>query len=913
MKLDEAQRAILVDVGSQILDALESVALEAKSRLGTASHPSDPTQLLAVNTNLYVHGNTPTINRFQTRLAEARENLQRLVGEPFIARVVVTWGSAETETIYFARASAVDVAEAIPGARVITYRAALGGLAEHEAGDEVTIVTPLGKRTASVKERIRLRPLRREGEWDSLDSNFDFDQWTVALDSVRAFLKEIAPLISTAEAVPDLLGELLQEGSEALLVHELSRRRVIERMSLRDQPILDRYQGEVFRMPLDRRLLLLGPPGTGKTTTLIRRLAQKRTLESLSEHELEALLRIGIGTDASVDHTWAMFSPTELLKLYLRDAFNREGVPAHDNLRTWDKQRLDLARNTLGILRSASSGRFQMSDTLVVLADPSSAGGIRLFESFAADFEREVFVRLGDAYEALLSSSEPELSRRVSEIVGRQAVGDSLTIDHLVRILDRSSELQPALKRLDEEVSDEVRRIGNRVLREHSGLLAEIVEHLSALLGEDRDEDDEDDAEEQLTAPGSRLNSDESRRQLAAEIFVAALRQKARAITLGRTRLTGRAGRVLALVGDRLPPATAMSALGAKIVTRAYARVFVQAPRQFVMGVPAAYARFRARAFRDGLHFNPDAGDAIRQTAISVDEVDALVLAMLRNARRLMEAGRWNPEIATGREWLENIRSEHLTQVFVDEATDFSAVQLACTMELAHPRLRSWFACGDFDQRITENGIRNRSDVEWLEQSFGTSIDISEVRIGYRQSRRLAELTAALVGQSLPVDFPDWDNTSDVWPLLVEHHSGERLAQWLANRIVEIEAALGQLPSVAIFVEAENEIDPLVELLQPLLARHNLPVLACRDGRVVGDQQEVRVFDIRHVKGLEFEAVFFVGIDRLAERVPNLFDRLIYVGATRAATYLGLTCEKALPSALEGVRRHCAGGGWEHS
>lgn len=42
-------------------------------------------------------------------------------------------------------------------------------------------------------------------------------------------------------------------------------------MKLRDQPVLDKFQDEIFRLPLDSRMLLLGPPGTGKTTTLIRR------------------------------------------------------------------------------------------------------------------------------------------------------------------------------------------------------------------------------------------------------------------------------------------------------------------------------------------------------------------------------------------------------------------------------------------------------------------------------------------------------------------------------------------------------------------------------------------------------------------------------------------------------------------
>ena len=61
----------------------------------------------------------------------------------------------------------------------------------------------------------------------------------------------------------------------------------------------------------------------------------------------------------------------------------------------------------------------------------------------------------------------------------------------------------------------------------------------------------------------------------------------------------------------------------------------------------------------------------------------------------------------------------------------------------------------------------------------------------------------------------------------------------------------------------------------------------------------MRVFDIQHIKGLEFEGVFFVDIDRLALRNQDLFDKYLYVGATRAATYLGMTCSgPTLPNKL---------------
>jgi DNA helicase IV len=68
----------------------------------------------------------------------------------------------------------------------------------------------------------------------------------------------------------------------------------------------------------------------------------------------------------------------------------------------------------------------------------------------------------------------------------------------------------------------------------------------------------------------------------------------------------------------------------------------------------------------------------------------------------------------------------------------------------------------------------------------------------------------------------------------------------------------------------------------------------------IAKDNDVRVFDVQHIKGLEFEAVFFVGIDKLAARHPLLFDKYLYVGATRAATYLGLTCASVeLPSKIK--------------
>ncbi|KJK08145.1 ATP-binding domain-containing protein [Pseudomonas tussilaginis] len=62
------------------------------------------------------------------------------------------------------------------------------------------------------------------------------------------------------------------------------------------------------------------------------------------------------------------------------------------------------------------------------------------------------------------------------------------------------------------------------------------------------------------------------------------------------------------------------------------------------------------------------------------------------------------------------------------------------------------------------------------------------------------------------------------------------------------------------------------------------------------------MIDVQHIKGLEFEAVFFIGLDDLVEAKPTLFERFLYVGATRAATYLGMICHQELPPALSNLR-----------
>jgi DNA helicase IV len=140
-------------------------------------------------------------------------------------------------------------------------------------------------------------------------------------------------------------------------------------------------------------------------------------------------------------------------------------------------------------------------------------------------------------------------------------------------------------------------------------------------------------------------------------------------------------------------------------------------------------------------------------------------------------------------------------------------------------------------------------------------------------------------------------------PALIEGCSGQvPLIAWIAERIREIERLVGKLPSIAIFVKDDQDVRPLAQALNHALEESNIQVEACLGGKAVGQETDVRVFAVEFIKGLEFESVFFVGVDRLMHAYPDLYDKYLYVGATRAATYLGFTCEETLPDSLTRLR-----------
>jgi hypothetical protein len=105
---------------------------------------------------------------------------------------------------------------------------------------------------------------------------------------------------------------------------------------------------------------------------LIKRLGLKLDAAFLEDEERRLVEQTTAGLREH-GQSWLMFTPTELLKQYVKEAFNREDIAASGlRIQTWNDYRRELAHNQLGVLRTATgTGSFVLKDTLASLQTSS--------------------------------------------------------------------------------------------------------------------------------------------------------------------------------------------------------------------------------------------------------------------------------------------------------------------------------------------------------------------------------------------------------------------------------------------------------------------------------------------------------------------------------------------------------------
>ena len=894
-------KKILVKIANQSIKCMETVSSyannEFKSRqINTTTYPIDN------NTFVYPQ---PDINRAKIREKQI-EALAKLIDEPIIAVVDCITEEGEKDTVFITRSGS----PVVKGFKIADRNSPLGRLAALDAGDEGTFEFGGTDHDLLVDTTTRLAPQHTQEGWDAHNSELHTRK------DGRFTIKSLREALLPHEQV-DVVEDLDKpwEDEDEVNIELGIRRAVRDKFSLPERLFLDPIQDEIFRMPIDSQCYLYGPPGTGKTTTLIRRLGQKTNEQALaaSNENFSLIRQVEIETRRPHEESWILFSPKELLRQYVKEAFAKEGVPAsNDRIKTWEDYRHELARDTFKFLRTgADKGPFieKSTENYLKLEIENDS---KWYVEFRTYLDNSNSMEMKSNAELLSRSDSPDLTE-----IGGKLTNALSAIEprrdfyiHALRIVKPFVQsIRTAIKFREDGIDGILTKTRNVLTRKHPDFPENLREEIERQLATVSIEfEDEEDIDAVLDDDDQALEFQATRR-VTKKQALAHLKRAWK--TLARTKTTRRQistnspdGLLLQWLGKaRIPSEDDIAKLSILLMEQGRLRKFLNLERLTLYNIAIKYKNFRKEMAKEERWYK---STPKKPSHIHMRELDLLVLARLQIGNQILKSYRTpeSPELPTAGLLRQNL-NEHRAQVLVDEASDFSRVQLACMYEIAHPLLGSFFMCGDINQRLTSWGLKSNDAIEWIKPG----IQRKKITVSYRQSRILVDLAAeiALIGGSQPTDIalPDRVNIDGVPPVWGKAlKSSTQIAKWLTQRVREIEKRDKGLGSIAVLVNDEADVEQLASALTSHLEAINLKAVACKDGNVMGLDRDIRVFNIEHIKGLEFETVFFINIDQTIKNHPDLFPKYLYVGATRAATYLGITFSEKVSPQLSQLKSH---------
>jgi len=861
---------------------------------------------------------TEAVSSLSKSRSEVYSSQLHLRQEPFIAYVKASINGKE-RILYICKGFTPhpSITTKAKPADYVNYYSKMGRAVEERINSQFTFTVNDRVNNVTVLEKNLFKPLRSPQEWDGINNSIFLHSGTFSFDSLIAFLRSYHEMKGKKEAaafieqLEELEKQLIVDFEKTLNVKHGLIREVVNKMELRDQPILDDIQGDIFRIPLSTQIIITGAPGTGKTTTLIKRIAQKSDPNFIDEDDL-----LGVG-EAQIEQffnkqNWIMFAPTELLKIYLKEAFAKELLPASDQrVRIWEDESRLIGRDTLKFLKIGDKGIFR-STTRNLLSSVKNIDLIEYSNKFHSFYGDCIAQEFKDAYNTLSANqSTPNLLQAFGEITEKL---EEWTIrgtdDRVIQLIEELSRHRDKYSENRRKLNLEIDNLINNIIAAKSDILhqihAAIQTHAQDTASRDSDEDDEFD--EEINTPPVK------------DILIMAKAQLRNTLTFYLVRLLKGEKSVksklhlsiIDIVSSYLPDPEYLTAIAKKIVDGKASDKITRGYFNILQRIPNFYQRFRIDQLNtDSSLLNRVHESDIRNKSICSHEIDLLIYVMLKNARRILSR---KPELLNSNsknEILEGIKSRYVTQIVVDEATDFSSIQLGCMYYLSHPQYDSFSIAGDLMQRVTEWGL-----TDWDQCKFITSrFEEHSIDTVYRQSPKLLHIAEKLyensTGQKAPFVSAFHGNSSDPDPLKFKsNHDVQSLAMWIGDRISEIYMVRYVLPSTAIFVAEDEQIDDVVNFLKEPLENHSISIKGCPRGEIMGSEGKVRVFSIKFIKGLEFESVFFLDLDKIGRQSPDLVDKYLYVGLTRAASFLAVTYHTRFPEQVNYIEEFFREGDW---
>ncbi len=741
-----------------------------------------------------------------------------------------------------------------------------------------------------------------------------------------------------AEALEKRKQELLQKKEEEdraiiELTSDIESKRKEKEQSLKDaenfirknaemryQPILDPWQEEIKRSNIFNSTVAIdGGPGTGKTTALIQRIKFLIDRDAMlgSDAGNDELASLGYMPNMTSNqkkklfnnpNNWVFFTPNELLKLFLKNSMIQEGLNANDDrVLIWEDYLTVLVKK-YKLINPETKNPFLIlrkhSDKNILPYNGKQLSVI------LKEFEKFFLKNLNDSVNKVAKIDVSTFKwknkgKSIQNYINRQEKDYSL--EGIIKLyFNIQDNFGAEVKELTKEYNNLLKNVAAKIIieiKKHDEVNSKLYEFVEDWkkqsqnnIDEDNIEDDDIELEEDST---------DSEAYLFGKLKIL-VKNKSLSVYDKSVKINKRYKELLEIVEtvlslDKLESYDRIGQLG--FFNKYFVRISRGIVSNIISEIPKQYKKFR----KEELSLQKNKWnykilkyiveeDKSKNKRIHPNEQALLIYFINSVIKKSYKVSKLKSS-KISHSYFEAYKENMVPVIGIDEATDFHIIDLLAIHSLSDIEISSVTFSGDIMQRLTDQGIRKWEELKLFIKPF----EEKKLEISYRQSPTLLDVATAIYNRATNseaeyISFMDKDEREPKPILYINDDEYEKI-EWISERILEIYKAYGNwIPSIAIFLPDENDLEQFATQLGEIddLADVGIKVRPSNKGQVLGDSNTVRVFSIKYIKGMEFEAVFFHNIHKVAANYQSeeMLMKNLYVGLSRASFYMAITSDE---------------------
>ena len=668
-------------------------------------------------------------------------------------------------------------------------------------------------------------------------------------------------------------------------------------------------------------VIINGGPGTGKSTTMIHRLAYLTDTFAIDEDEanktnnykLNGVQRKQLREAIKAQRDWMFFSPSQMLREYLAAAMTKEGLTnTYQKVWNWKDYCRMVMQVNYGLLGDDSSKapfRICFLNDILFYQGYDIIGELT---NFYLNQLRQIKYQLpklktdGVVYEwtAIAKNIGQKFedceSYNIAKFVSLFNLLESVYGNDCKKLL---SEKNDTITDLSKEICDllELNTDAKSNINDLIGLTSEIeeseIEEIAEEIEENENEVEEKSSNKIVTWLKSFGSKAKEEKNPYDEQLLNEIQKWVKAYCHSKVNDKVQLNDIQILVSEILIPLlgdkydSKIQKIGEMMIFEQYAQYTRGVKAIMLTGLPARYKKFRTHLSRSkyegcDLKLLRDIMQRKQGKELHHQEM-SLLLGFINPIVKQIKA---STQAKIKHQYIEAYAEVSRSIIGIDEATDCSVCEIYAMQSLLTRDFNSLTLCGDMMQRLTTYGIKSWEELEGIVPN-PYKVDL---KTSYRQSKKLLDVARQIYTDTLnetPTYKAFMKSNKVPAPLVYIDENEHTKIEWISKRISEVYRAYGeQLPSIAIFVNDKGYIPRFIDNLKEseFFTKNNIDVLDGSKDNSKATENHICVYPIDVVKGMEFDVVFFHNIDN-SSADTDILKRYIYVGVSRAAFFLGIT------------------------